>query len=286
MTKKGFKSSYSELNLVTPEVYSKIMNNLSSKIDKNEMEQLNPLDDVPTESEAVLGDTSTINNDFATKLDELKDIILKNNNVNNEINPSIGASENQTSDMFTQTQNIDTVDKSVQSNIPFKSEKNLEVNNQPNTENIIPTQPTTPVASPIIPSVITPIKERKKEAKRFFCQICNQSFTRNFSKNRHINSKHGNTDSNTSNVGTEININANSNVHKRKRKAASMSNVVENLKKMKMTDSISGKRKRDSLTEDRVSIKKFKSASPFSGKRKFEEEKNDMMPKEFFKKWN
>ena len=77
MTKKGFKSSYSELYLVTPEVYSKIMNNLSSKIDKNEMEQLNPLDDVPTESEAVLGDTSTVNSDIATKLDELKDIILK-----------------------------------------------------------------------------------------------------------------------------------------------------------------------------------------------------------------
>ena len=48
MTKKTFKNTYSQLYLITPEVYNKVMHGISNRVDKDKTLELNQSENVPT----------------------------------------------------------------------------------------------------------------------------------------------------------------------------------------------------------------------------------------------
>ena len=105
MTKKGFKASFSELYLINPTIYNKMIDNISDQIEKEEMLNLNKKDEalenmnetpqsILSEAEnntpAENTDQSSENqseNDLILRLQELKDLIIKNSktDVNHQV---------------------------------------------------------------------------------------------------------------------------------------------------------------------------------------------------------
>ena len=83
----------------------------------------------------------------------------------------------------------------------------------------------------------------------FYCNICNMSFTRKYSKNRHMKNIHNN----------DIYKNQASVIGKRKRDINGENELNQKVKKIK-SDNFSGKRKRenDAQTKNEKRFKKWK----------------------------
>ena len=260
MTKKSFKSEYSELYLVTPPIYSKIMDSISDKMDRDELEGLNPPNattdsvesnettKVSTSEDDVTMGTSDSKENILTKLDELKNIILKDKGVNTEYSGD---------DFVKQTNEpILTSNNTTQTEI----EEKVDQNTQPPT--IITSKNSSKKEA--VGSTSTPTQNTAKRisSKKFYCNICNHGFTRNYSRKRHINSKHGgvtakNSSITPSKMNTEGSEKSKENIKKmnsRKRSSSSIFDDVVNTKKIKMSDPFSGKRKREeeSISDEKI----------------------------------
>ena len=94
MTRKSFKTSYIELYLINPEIYRKVIDNISDQIDKDDTMNLNKPDDILEEDfDNVQSNTEIPGNDnvnqsndklekeedLSSKMEEIKNLIHKKN---------------------------------------------------------------------------------------------------------------------------------------------------------------------------------------------------------------
>ena len=139
MTKKTFNNSYSELYLITKEVYHKVMDNITNRSDKDETIELNEnnnwnedennvdeevknylpvLDeaktnsDYPLESATEKDSNSTIMKDIVNKIDDLKKIVIQD--VNQKTSQGTQTQATQLSSKETETMPVSSVDNSTQ----------------------------------------------------------------------------------------------------------------------------------------------------------------------------
>ena len=149
MRKKTFKNSYSELYLITPEIYHKIMNNLDNKSEKDSTQELNksednshsvisetrqeeqllPLtSDLPPTSDITPTETDQNKSNLNNVLNEISDLrkIIENNVFQNRVptaDKSLQTVQNSVSNKQTETDSILKSDGGFQTNALQPMEK-------------------------------------------------------------------------------------------------------------------------------------------------------------------
>ena len=263
MRKKSFKSSYSELYLITKDIYNKVMTNITDNADQSHVTELNntnesdnnPINSLDTNSNYIpdtnLNDIPTKpleSGNVLSKIDELKQLII---NTKHETD---------------QTDQTEVSDKGIQTE-PSYFDKNIATQTEKETQNPtvnVNTQTTPLVQSDVNNYLPTQPKIRQKppmKEKKFTCEICQKKFTRIYSKHRHKKTQHKNqTVENTilpSTPAPNTSTTVNSNLSKRKRSEESENEESENAGVKKFRADISGKRKRTDDTQNIGNTSKF-----------------------------
>ena len=285
MSKKSFNSSYSELYLINPDVYNKVLETISDQGDKDEITELNKDPNgafteavAPTElknSELISKDSDNFSeniSDVISRIEEVKDLIQqkKDDGIKSDSNQASFSSENDNQSPSNSNNQLKTsfpenripkTNSSIKVKISPTDSLDVQTSSNPNYDKNLQT----------VNNVNMKIEDftknmSSKRRKRFYCTNCDTSFTTKFAKNRHMRNKHSYTVSTKEETDTPANLNA-------KRK---MNYDVSN--------TYSGKRKSNSEHYDTKS-KRLKPADQFSGKRKWEENisENDSFNKRFKK---
>ena len=250
MRKKTFKSSYSELYLITPQIYHKIMDNLDNKSEKDSTLELNKTDEssvtqnqeeedqelpkeVPSSVNNELSSShsskdSTSLNNVLEKISELRKII--ENNVP-RTDKAVQTMQNSVNDKETETDSIMKTEIGVQSSLPQSSDIATQSNSgELSTQNKLTNNLQNSEQQNSI--------ENKKSRKVYFCEFCEppKEFTSNWNRKRHIANKHNNDKHKAKKTSPPDVVKSNS--VKRK-----LEKDVENLPSKKFKSHIAGKRK-------------------------------------------
>ena len=177
MRKKSFKSSYSELYLITKDIYNKVMSNITDNADQSHVTELNntnesdnnPINSLDTNSNYIpdtnLNDIPTKpleSGNVLSKIDELKQLII---NTKHETD---------------QTDQTEVSDKGIQTE-PSYFDKNIATQTEKETQNPtvnVNTQTTPLVQSDVNNYLPTQPKIRQKppmKEKKFTCEICQKN---------------------------------------------------------------------------------------------------------------
>ena len=297
MTKKTFKKTYTELYLINPEVYDKIIDNISDDGEKTEMTELNKDGNIPSEIAVGEVETQPINNktsensfneheNVLSKINEIKEIIQNKNQ-------NLSTQETQTSN-DTQTPNdvVSFSENRPQTNAPIPQSTYPPTQTSDDVASFSENRPQTD--APISQFTYTPnesaesadldtrqegiahVSESNKKPirkKQFYCTDCDKLFSTKFNMKRHIIKLHTASKKSKSSTNTP-----------NKRENTLIKNNLINGDISPSSNSENqffGKRKR---IDDHynMNVKKFRN-DQFSGKRK-REHQNEIR-KKFFRRW-
>ena len=200
--KKSFYSTYSELYLVDPEIYNKIINSLDSTHEENRLSKLNEIKNKELDKQQNAQNVAEIQNKF-------ENVITKNRNINEENNYEEMKEKNHDiikdddhEDFLTVDGKLDDLKKFIHEkyqNIDKRksvTESCTQTNDVINNCNIkedgenmkhFPSAKENQTATPFAAKNSNIPKTTKKS---FFCEICGKGFVSKWTRKRHITTQH------------------------------------------------------------------------------------------------
>ena len=200
--KKSFYSTYSELYLVDPEIYNKIISSLDSPHEENKLSKLNEIKN--NELDKTQNVQTVVENQ-----NKFSNVITKNNNINSENsyeemkekNHDI-AKDDERNDFLAVDDKLDDIKRFIHEKYNHidkrksVAERSTQTNDESNNcNNVEGEEYTKDFASARNQQTVTSFTNKNKNIpkttkKTFFCEICGKGFVSKWTRKRHISTQH------------------------------------------------------------------------------------------------